>query len=208
MKSFSDFKKSLSRDKDSLGFTLIEIVITLVFITFVISILFLIIKPVQYLKVSRDTQRIEMLDSLSSAIEQYMSGDPKPQFVPGFNPDLPKAPSNPPFIPLDQISNCKATINCCTVDDLKHSGWLSPIDPTDPLACPSGPNFPAWAIDLSPFLKVMPLDPINNDVFHFRYQSNDDGDKFSLTAKYESTSFNGKCYQVGTFTPKNSCWGI
>jgi len=181
------------------GFTLIELLVVIAIIGVLASVVLLAINPAQMLMRGRDSQRKSDLVTLNKAIGIYMVQNAA-TYIPGYDANLGAFG----ITALDQISNCIAGNNCCTVSDVSHAGWLSPTG----AGCPSGPSYPSWAVDLSANLPKIPLDPLNNDTYHYRYQTNATNDRFSLTAKLEVNHSSNNCYQTGTFVPGSFCWGL
>ena len=178
------------------GFTLLELLIVIAILAILATVVVLVLNPAEYLKQARDTQRMNDLDAVKSALNLYIANSTSsaPLSVSGAcygagNGRVTAAPTVNPF--TAPTTAAAASIN----QTVAGSGWI-PV------------NFSAM-VGGSPLGKL-PVDPANpNDGGHLYAFSCDSGaTQFKLSTALESSKYQGlmttdggtsnSYYEVGT----------
>jgi len=179
------------------GFTLVELLIVIGILAILSAATVLILNPAQILQESRDTQRINDLSTLSSAISLVLATDTTPDldadtggapvFVCGTHYASSKDASPASFF----TTSVTLDSNNDGVRSVAGLGWVAAD-----LAGASGG---------SP-LAVLPVDPTNDDTYNYQYACGA-SNKFEVNANMESAKYaanegtdggdNANVYEVG-----------
>jgi len=157
------------------GFTLIELLIVIGIIAILAAVTLVVLNPAEMLRKARDSQRLQDLDSLGSAISLYLAEVEDPKLdnneADGWcrNVTDGKDPSKVWCSNLN--AGCDVNKDSRAVDG---SGWV-PI------------NFTSLSAG-APF-GSLPVDPTNNDTYYYAYACDDEHMTFELNAKLESTYY-------------------
>ncbi len=169
------------------GFTLIELLIVIGIIAILATAVLLVINPAQILAETRDTQRLNDLDVVRSAINLYSINVVNPTFTGVWNCTL--SPVAAPCL--------GATAN--VVRTTGGAGWVDV-------------NFNSMGGG-SP-ISVLPLDPVGTQTaaLHYSFETNNTSKTYEITAQMESAKYvnggtgdketpdggnNANCYEVG-----------
>ena len=164
------------------GLTLFEVLIVIGLIVVFGAVIIIVINPAEYLKQSRDSQRIKDLQSLDSAISMYSTevggslragGTPYAVYIslPDSNNNCNNYPSLPSLTPPQKYI-CADQNNFRKVDE---NGWIQ-IDFT---------KIPSNS------LTALPIDPVNSVTDGKYYTFVTDGKKWELTSILESDKNKG-----------------
>ena len=156
------------------GFTLLELLIVIAILAILAAAVLVVINPAEILKKSRDTRRVNDLDSLRSALAMYITDVSSPDLDGAGNC------SNTEWISTtDAAASCRsnpapATCNKSEGTAVDGSGWipvnLSSISTGSPIAS-------------------LPLDPTNDDTYFYSYRCDGTNTTFELNANLESTYY-------------------
>jgi len=166
------------------GFTLIELIIVIGILAILATVVVLVLNPAELLAQARDSQRMSDLGTIKSAIALYLATANSPTI--GAGPTCTATCTQNPFSGTE-------TVTTSTV--VTGAGWVK-VD----LSGTTGG---------SP-LATLPLDPTNNDSYHYAYAGNDSAKTFELNARLESEKYlglmanekdggnNANYYEIGT----------
>lgn len=159
-----------------LGFTLIELLVVIAIIGILAAVVVIVINPAELMKKGRDSNRKSDLATLVRGIDLYMAD--------GYGSQNNVLPSYTGVV----IDRDSTETNVCGSGqtDAKNGGWLVPD--VAALCDDTG------EADLSTYISIIPLDPLNDSTYNYRYDS-DDGEGFCLEATLE---LDGTYWQVGT----------
>lgn len=154
------------------GFTLLELLIVIAIIAVLSTVVVLLLNPGEYLKQTRDSQRLNDLDSLRNALNLFLynatSTNPLGTCPSGgrctFNPGA----GNGPFV----NATCSSPIATSTA--VNGTGWVDV-------------NFSGLSVG-SPLARL-PMDPSNSATLFYAYACDNAGLKFKLAGKLESDKF-------------------
>ena len=149
------------------GFTLIELLIVIGIISILAAVTLLVLNPAQMLRKARDSQRLQDLDTLASAISLYLAEVESPV--------------------LDEYGSCGSDIWCShsgpaictqatTSRDVDGTGWV-PI------------NFATTTLSTGAPFGSLPIDPTNDSTHLYMYACDSSNGAFELNAKLESTYY-------------------
>lgn len=169
------------------GLTLIEVLISITIIMILFSSFFYIWNTLDIFRTARDNKRINDLNLLDSAIKTILAT----------NPDLNLGQENIIYISLpDSSSTCGSynlipiyfpfSYRCQNKDNylkIDGNGWI-PID---------------FRLGQVLGLSSLPIDPLNNKDYFYAYQVK--GNRYKLTAKFESKRYISKMVNDGGFEP-------
>ena len=153
------------------GFTLIELLIVIGIIAILAAVTLVVLNPAEMLRKARDSQRIQDLDSLGSAISLYLAEVESPTLDGGGGNCRNVGgggPANSSVWCSNSLAGCDINSNSRAVDG---TGWV-PIDFTQLSA---GAPFGA-----------LPVDPTNNASYYYAYACDDEYMTFELNAILES----------------------
>jgi len=155
------------------GFTLIELLIVIGIIAILAAVTLVVLNPAEMLRKARDSQRLQDLDSLGSAISLYLAEIESPTLDGGGGNcrNVSGGTANSDVWCSNTLAGCDVNSNSRAVDG---SGWV-PINFTDLSA---GAPFGA-----------LPVDPTNNDTYYYAYACDDEYMTFELNAILESTYY-------------------
>ncbi|MCX7589509.1 MAG: type II secretion system GspH family protein [Patescibacteria group bacterium] len=188
------FSKNINKQKinsNHKAFTLVEILIVVGIIAILFSAIVFVLNPVEVLKNSRDSQRLNDLSTLNRAIN-YIQANESNKFLGQNKVVYVSLPDE--SLSSGQTSTCSNfnlpslpsgySYQCVSKYDLKKnngSGWL-PIDFS---------NQPAFKIS------TLPIDPQNNIDYYYLYSFNPQNNKFEINARLESQKQQNKLIEDG-----------
>ncbi|GIW66842.1 MAG: hypothetical protein KatS3mg095_0740 [Candidatus Parcubacteria bacterium] len=172
------------------GFTLLELIATLSVLGIISTIVINLIKPIDIIKCSRDTQRINDLNSLNSAISYYLSEITNPDLDgPYFTNSGFDESSSSLFVSVPKSKESTSTSLF-----YENKNWL--------IIQPSSTNFsylingqgwlPINFLDLQQrAINILPVDPINtfNKNYFYSYAFKRSAKSYELNAKFECPKF-------------------
>lgn len=160
----------------SYGFTLIELLVVIAIIGILAAVVWLTINPVNMVKKSRDAVRKSDLATLMRGLDLYMTdGFGKNNFeLPGYH-----------GLVIDRDSTANEFCGASAVSST-DGGWL--VENLSSLCDEEG------EADLSRYLSIIPVDPVNNVNYKYSYDSQD-GKKYCLQTVLEES---GLLWQIGT----------
>ncbi len=172
------------------GFTLLELLIVIAILAILATAVVLVLNPAQYLAQSRDTQRMNDLDTVKNAINLYLATATSVSWTPVTSCDLSAVASctNPPTGWTIGSASTSTAIN--------GTGWI---------------NVPFNALPNGSPLSKLPLDPVNGIsggvTYYYGYKSSA-SQTFKLVGKLESSKYSplmstdggtdNNWYEVGT----------
>jgi len=154
------------------GFTLLELLIVIAILAILAAAVLVVINPAEILKKSRDTRRVNDLDSLRSALAMYITDVSSPDL------DGTGVCSTDEWI-TSSTASCRSGVtggNCHQSDGtaVDGTGWipvnLSSISTGSPIAS-------------------LPIDPTNDADYFYSYRCDGDNTTFELNANLESTYY-------------------
>jgi len=155
------------------GFTLIELLIVIGIIAILAAVTLVVLNPAEMLRKARDSQRIQDLDSLGSAISLYLAEVESPTLDGGGGNcrNAGGGIANSSVWCSNSSAGCDVNSDSRAVDG---SGWV-PI------------NFTTLSAG-APF-GALPVDPTNNASYYYAYACDDEYMTFELNAILESTYY-------------------
>jgi len=153
------------------GFTLLELLIVIAILAILAASVLVVINPAEILKKSRDTRRVNDLDSLRSALAMYITDVSSPDL------DGTGDCSTTEWITSSTASCRTAGIGTCTKSNstaVNGSGWI-PVDLT--------------SISTGSPIASLPIDPTNDANYFYSYRCDSGNTTFELDAKLESTYY-------------------
>ncbi len=156
------------------GFTLLELLIVIAIIAVLSTVVVLLLNPGEYLKQTRDSQRLNDLDALRNALNLFLynttSTSPLGTCPSGgrctFNPGA----GNGPFV----SATCGAIATSTAVSG---TGWVDV-------------NFSGLSVG-SPLARL-PMEPSNSNTLFYAYACDNTSFKFKLAGKLESAKFSNQ----------------
>lgn len=167
------------------GFTLVELLIVVAILAILSTATVLILNPAQILQETRDTQRINDLGAVSSAISLYLATAAAPTFTTAFNCTVGVAPH------AGDTGTCVTNAVRTTTGT---AGWV---------------NFDLSLSSGGSPLAVLPLDPTQSATLFYVFRVDGTTSKFELNANMESAAKaalyegsdggdNAGAYEIGT----------
>lgn len=170
--------------KNQHGFTILELLVIIGILAILATVTILVLNPAEYLKQSRDSTRLQDLETLNKALSLYTSNDGQSFRLPGAPDDavyvsIPSAnfdcagsglPDNKADDPLNSIDyRCVTNAN---LRNINQTGWV-PVDFT--------------SLSAQVPIAKLPVDPINSasQGYYYTYVVG----SWALTAKTESVAF-------------------
>lgn len=154
------------------GFTLIELLIVIGIIAILAAVTLVVLNPAEMLRKARDSQRLQDLDSLGSAISLYLAEVEDPKLdnneADGFCRNDDEGKTNSQVWCSNSKAGCNVNKDSRAVDG---SGWV-PI------------NFTGLSAG-APF-GSLPVDPTNDANYYYAYACDDKNMTFELNAILES----------------------
>ncbi len=160
------------------GFTFIELLVVITTIAILAAVVLLIVKPTELVKQGRDHQRVFDLADLERAITAVTAESGSIPTILCANTTSPCSGDSRPETPANKYPN--------------GTGWVKV-------------NLSQQKVFTSP---VLPVDPLNNEIYHYTYSTNATGDKWEINAKFESQKYSDEMksdggnaddkYEVGT----------
>ncbi len=168
------------------GFTLVELLIVVAILAVLSTATVIILNPAQILQETRDTQRMNDLNTVNSALALYLANTASPTLGGGWRCTNSNVTTGPC---AGAVSNAIRLVD--------GTGWVDVN-----LGTTSGIN-------------SLPLDPIGTqtDALHYTAKTDNTNKKWELTAQMESTKYSGTgtsdrestdggnnatCYEIGT----------
>ena len=148
------------------GFTLVELLIVIGILAVLSTATVLILNPAQILAESRDTQRLNDLGSISSAISLYLAT---------------QTANNPPF----------TTITNCTVGTTVYGGAAGSCaeNNTRTVGATGWVNVALGNTSGGSPLSVLPIDPTQSTEHYYVFKADDATTKFELNTNMESNKY-------------------
>jgi len=153
------------------GFTLLELLIVIAILAILAASVLVVINPAEILKKSRDTRRVNDLDSLRSALAMYITDVSSPDL------DGTGDCSTTEWITSSTASCRTAGIGTCTKSNstaVDGTGWI-PVDLS--------------SISTGSPIASLPIDPTNNATYFYSYRCDGTNTTFELNAALESTYY-------------------
>ena len=147
------------------GFTLVELLIVIGILGVLASAVVVVLNPAELLRQARDSQRLQDLASINSALALYVASTSSPTFGTTDYSSLTSGSGD---------CNNGATAAGAQGNAVDGSGWVD-VD-LDSLTGGSP-------------LSSLPIDPTNNSDYHYCYDGDDSNDTWELSANLESTKF-------------------
>ncbi len=152
----------MSTNNSVKGFTLIELLIVIGILGVLAAAVVVVLNPAELLAQARDSQRLQDIDGVNSAISLYVASVASPSFTAG---------------PFSTASTSCPDVVTCTVRAVyttAGSGWvavnLDGITGGSPLS-------------------TLPRDPTNDSTYQYVYGANNTTKMWELVANLESTKF-------------------
>lgn len=175
------------------GFTLLELLIVIAILAILSTTIVVYLNPAQLLAETRDSQRINDLGSIQSAISLYLTSAPSPIIsFRGFC-------STQCFTHTATVTNA----GCAGTGAARHSATIGGSSTKDAVASSTASRsvdgFGWVPVDFatmtggSPFA-TLPLDPSNTDTYFYSYACSENAKTFELNANMES----GRYSELGT----------
>ena len=162
------------------GFTLVELLIVIGILAILSAATVLILNPAQILQESRDTQRLNDMSTISSALSLYLA-------------TVSSAEKN-----LDAVAETAPNLGRCTVDPAVNSNPFGTHNDADSLCVLDTDRTvtnAGWIdVDLtetsggSP-MAVLPIDPTNSGNYMYAYEADDTNNTFELNTRLESARY-------------------
>lgn len=161
------------------GFTLTELLVVIAIMVVLGAVIYLFIDPMELTRKNRDYTRISDLTSLNNAINTITNE---------------ASASGSQILCTETTAPCTGTSNTPGSGTRKTdgTGWVKV-------------NFGAYK---GVSLPVLPVDPVNNETYHYTYTTNNSGDKWEINTIFESQKFqsnmandggdNDNIYEVGS----------
>jgi len=148
------------------GFTLVELLIVIGILAVLSTATVLVLNPAQILAESRDTQRLNDLGSISSAISLYLAT---------------QTANNPPF----------TTITNCTVGTTVYGGAAGSCaeNKTRTVGTTGWVNVALGNTSGGSPLSVLPIDPTQSTEHYYVFKADKDTMKFELNTNMESNKY-------------------
>lgn len=153
----------INTTSDTKGFTLIELLIVIAILSILAAAVVVVLNPAELLAQARDSQRLQDLASVNSAVSLYAATVSSPDFTTGG-----------PFSTAS--TTCTHTAGCTVraIYTIANAGWVD----VNLGSMSGGSPIPA-----------LPRDPTNSSSLQYVYFGNDTTDTWELNATMESTKF-------------------
>lgn len=160
------------------GFTLLELLIVIGILAILGTVTVLVLNPAELFRQARDSQRVENMSSLRSALGLYTATVSTPDLDGGTSSCATLCYTGASGIGANcgQGRNATST-KTTTIDTTRESdgnGWI----PVNLAAIPGGAP-----------LASLPVDPINDTSYYFSYACDNTNKTFELNANMESTRY-------------------
>ncbi len=177
------------------GFTLLELLIVVSILSLLTAIAVIILNPTELLARARDGKRMNDLNKIANAINLYLATASSTDLTEGISGNYASVTVSGAICPFTGTQNCGSgpppIFLCCSTNTSRNidgSGWISinleKISGGSPIA-------------------VLPVDPINNNVYYYTYVGDESKNTFELNTKLESEKYRGKMINDGG--DRNNC---
>jgi len=159
----------MNRTNSVKGFTLIELLIVIGILGVLAAVVVVVLNPAELLAQARDSQRMQDVSSVNSALSLYMASASSPAMT----TDTYHSGVTTTTWTCGDDTPAGRSATQATVQGVAGGGWVA----TDLSAISGG----------SP-LSVLPVDPTNSSAYHYCYEEYSD-ETWELNAYLESTKF-------------------
>ena len=161
------------------GFTLIELLIVIGILAVLSTAVIVVLNPAQLLAQARDTQRIDSLSSLRSALSLYLTTVKTPDM-------------DGPMATAPGVSGCGFNWGSSVIGATKYVAAAAVAESQGGVRTVDGLGWVLVNFNSIPTgspLSVLPTDPTNDATNNFQYSCDNTNKTFELDAKMESTRY-------------------